>query len=462
MNYQNGYYYNPYNSNNSTPYGFNGGPYDIKDPFVNREARHLTKLSMLAGVGVLGFLFVPTVFSFLLGLAGLSDLYMVSFSFKTIYRILLSVVSIYLPFRIVYSFYSSGDKARCNEYGKPISKKAFLLAVPAGVAVCCFGDFLTAGLSGVCSSAGIAFKNYDSSLPSNSFEFFIYVLDCALIPAIVEEFAIRGVVMQPLRKYGNKFAIIMSSLIFALMHGNMQQIPFAFVAGIGLGYFAISTGSIWTGIAIHFSNNLFAVVINIITQKIPYGGFIYLYSMTVIVAVGIYCLYKYVKTEHYGLGLTVAPSSTKKKLIVSFIAFTVVSLAYSGLKINYLQVYFIVLAVLIFCYLRYKKANEKALNLPPISGLPKELMTSLYCGSPTIVAGVGLLVFLTIGSVNVTPKGIIYFFAAVAAIVGLIIKCVYSVNKSKLLEDKKPYRASIVVLVLTCMLSYFYFIAGLS
>ena len=73
----------------------------------------------------------------------------------------------------------------------------------------------------------------------------------------------RGVVMQPLRKFGDRFAIVASAVLFAILHGNMVQIPFAFVAGLALGYFAIVTNSIWTSVVIHSLNNLSAVIISI-------------------------------------------------------------------------------------------------------------------------------------------------------------------------------------------------------
>lgn len=85
----------------------------------------------------------------------------------------------------------------------------------------------------------------------------------AVLPALIEEFAMRGVVMQSLRKYGDWFAIIMSSLVFALLHGNMVQIPFAFIAGIAIGYAVTVTGSMWTGVLIHFLNNLASIIMQI-------------------------------------------------------------------------------------------------------------------------------------------------------------------------------------------------------
>lgn len=81
----------------------------------------------------------------------------------------------------------------------------------------------------------------------------------------------RGVVMQPLRKYGDWFAILTSAFVFALMHGNLVQAPFAFIAGIGLGYAVIASGSLWTGILIHLLNNSISVIQTIGNRLSPRG-----------------------------------------------------------------------------------------------------------------------------------------------------------------------------------------------
>ena len=76
----------------------------------------------------------------------------------------------------------------------------------------------------------------------------------------------RGIVMQPLRRYGDGFAIICSSLVFGFMHCNLVQIPFALIAGIVIGYAVIITESIWTGVLIHFLTNGFSVAVNIVYE----------------------------------------------------------------------------------------------------------------------------------------------------------------------------------------------------
>ena len=78
-----------------------------------------------------------------------------------------------------------------------------------------------------------------------------------------EELLIRGYVLKNFMSSFNKyFALIMSSLIFALMHGanpNISLIPLfnLFLAGILLGTSYIYTKNLWFPIGLHFGWNLF-------------------------------------------------------------------------------------------------------------------------------------------------------------------------------------------------------------
>ena len=97
----------------------------------------------------------------------------------------------------------------------------------------------------------------------------LYVFVLTVVPAIVEEFAFRGIVLGSLKKYGSGYAIIVSAVLFGLMHGNIVQIPFATLLGLVMGYVAVATGSIIPCVIIHFLNNLMAGVEEIVAR---YGG----------------------------------------------------------------------------------------------------------------------------------------------------------------------------------------------
>lgn len=118
--------------------------------------------------------------------------------------------------------------------------------------------------------AGLEFSSGVDSLTFNGpLEIFMAVISMAVVPALVEEIAIRGIVMQPLRRYGDWFAIVVSALIFSLLHGNMVQIPYTMAAGIYFGFAAVSTGSLWVPIVLHFCNNLFSVIITCVDSAAP-------------------------------------------------------------------------------------------------------------------------------------------------------------------------------------------------
>ena len=103
--------------------------------------------------------------------------------------------------------------------------------------ICMIGNYATNFLSTfVESTTGITFEYPDSRTPTTPLGIAMYLIQLAVVPALVEEYALRGVVMMPARKFGNWFAILVSSALFGMMHGNLVQAPFAFIVGIGIGY----------------------------------------------------------------------------------------------------------------------------------------------------------------------------------------------------------------------------------
>ncbi|GHU83135.1 hypothetical protein AGMMS50284_6250 [Clostridia bacterium] len=89
----------------------------------------------------------------------------------------------------------------------------------------------------------------------------------SLLPALLEEFLFRGVIMGSLRKYGDGFAVLFSSLLFGLVHGNFVQLPFAFMMGLLLGTLTIYTKSIIPAMLLHFFNNANSCLLDLISNK---------------------------------------------------------------------------------------------------------------------------------------------------------------------------------------------------
>lgn len=125
----------------------------------------------------------------------------------------------------------------------------------------------------------------------------------AIIPAFFEELFFRGFILGNLLPCGKGFAIIVSSFIFGLAHGNPTQFVFATIAGFVFGYLYTSTGSIWLGVAVHLTNNSIAAIETIAVANMPsetYIKIIYILEsfFTVVGVISIIYLLKQSKKEY--------------------------------------------------------------------------------------------------------------------------------------------------------------------
>lgn len=117
---------------------------------------------------------------------------------------------------------------------------------------------------------------------------------CVIIVApITEEYIFRGVLLNGLKRYGERFAIISTSVLFGLIHGNLYQGISVTLFAMLLAYITIKKESILPAIGLHMANNLFSVVISIlITNTGEVGGIINGISWIVLCVVGIIILIK--------------------------------------------------------------------------------------------------------------------------------------------------------------------------
>lgn len=125
------------------------------------------------------------------------------------------------------------------------------------VCIIAFGSLTNVFLEflGLCGYSSIL-----SDLTINNFwQYLVYVLVSCLTPAVCEELLFRGVILSGMKKYGAKIAIIVSSLIFMLMHGNAEQTVHQFIVGLVVGCLFFATGNIWLGVIVHFFNNFISV-----------------------------------------------------------------------------------------------------------------------------------------------------------------------------------------------------------
>ena len=93
------------------------------------------------------------------------------------------------------------------------------------------------------------------------------IISIVVMAPLVEELLFRGAIQGYLmRKWKMPYlGIIVSSLIFGVVHGNPAQIPFAFVVGMALGWMYYLTGSLIPGMLMHFINNGSSVLLYVLS-----------------------------------------------------------------------------------------------------------------------------------------------------------------------------------------------------
>ncbi len=97
--------------------------------------------------------------------------------------------------------------------------------------------------------------SFEVALPSTALGLILYFVFQSVFPAIIEEWAFRGIVLKNLLPYGKKGAIFISALFFGIAHIDPPRIIFATIFGIILGMCYEKTGSLKVPMIIHFLNN---------------------------------------------------------------------------------------------------------------------------------------------------------------------------------------------------------------
>ena len=98
--------------------------------------------------------------------------------------------------------------------------------------------------------------------------FLVNMIGVAVIPAFFEEFIIRGCMLNSYLGTGRiRASVLLSALLFGLMHMNATQLFYSFVMGIVLALLFTLTDSIWPGILFHFLNNGMAPIAEVLETR---------------------------------------------------------------------------------------------------------------------------------------------------------------------------------------------------
>ena len=261
-------------------YGYMGG-YDLPDKDEKRQIRrYYTRVALIMGIfilvvnnmsrlvvyiccGILGGGFDKAAIDAGRGIFNASPVLMVLYSY--FFPLAADIVAFLAGLAITGA--DIGKKLRCTNFDGKDMLKATSLFFAAGT----LGSFILTVVLMIWAMVGTPSRSTEmaGSIMASCpvwLKILTYLYIC-LIGPVMEELIYRGVLMEGLRKYGNKFGVIATSLMFALMHENISQAIPAFFVGLVLGTAAVKTGSLLPSIFLHILNNSLSSVSTLFLER---------------------------------------------------------------------------------------------------------------------------------------------------------------------------------------------------
>ncbi len=169
---------------------------------------------------------------------------------------LLFCVSFFLFGRLI----KSSNKNVAKFFGfKKIKFNQVCLSIVIGIVVYILNVLITTFFNAFLTAFGYHFS---SGSPMKSYPFWLLIVELiftAVLPAVCEETAHRGLLLKGLSPLGLWGSIFFSALFFGLLHLNIEQAFYATLIGMLVGYIALGCESIFPAMIIHFMNNAISV-----------------------------------------------------------------------------------------------------------------------------------------------------------------------------------------------------------
>ncbi len=94
------------------------------------------------------------------------------------------------------------------------------------------------------------------SFSAKSENAFLHLLGTMILPAVLEEVAFRGILLEEYRSFGAPWTVATSALMFAMLHLSLENFVYYLFMGIVLAVITLATDSILPAIGFHIVINL--------------------------------------------------------------------------------------------------------------------------------------------------------------------------------------------------------------
>jgi len=168
------------------------------------------------------------------------------------------VVMLAMPILLYSLFISKSVKPTLSDFGfKKISLTILICSILLGFVLFFVNNYVANIFYFVLSIFGYDGSiNVSLSVGNIGVEFLL----TAIIPGFCEEILHRGLIMRGSIKQGyTRYGLLFSSILFGLMHLNIQQFFYAMILGALMGFVVIVADSIYPAMIIHFMNNALSI-----------------------------------------------------------------------------------------------------------------------------------------------------------------------------------------------------------
>lgn len=126
----------------------------------------------------------------------------------------------------------------------------FIISLPMKVAVSTIAQMFTGADATAVTMLIGSFSN----------NFLVLFVTIAVMPALLEEFIMRGIVLHYYRNIPPMKAAVVTGIMFGILHLDLGQLPYTAFLGVVIALIVIYTRNIWYGVIFHFLNNFLGVI----------------------------------------------------------------------------------------------------------------------------------------------------------------------------------------------------------
>lgn len=165
-----------------------------------------------------------------------------------------SIIAVFLGLIFLFIYFRKSDCRKLIFYtGDKMTGRSFLILLTVFMSAQAAFSLLGGGMELGFNRFGYSILGEieDASSNSSTVSMLLYA---SFIGPVSEEIIFRGFVMRGFEKYGARYAVLMSAVIFGMFHGNLIQSIFAGLVGLVLGYTAMKYSIKWA-VLLHIINN---------------------------------------------------------------------------------------------------------------------------------------------------------------------------------------------------------------